>query len=527
MLYKGSPAHAYIAADDLATGTRRSGIASTIGAAVDTDGTTTTVTAGGGSGIVEIGATGVYRVPLTASQMNGEVVVIIGTTTTTGVVMGTVTLVTDGGRIDATVGSRLASSSYTAPPTPPTAAQIASAVAAPTAASIASTVWSGSDTRSLSVAPPTAAVIASTVASSLTIPTTAQIAAAITVPTAAANASAVWGASARTLTASPTDISSLATASQVTSIDASISAIGESVGTITARIPTSGTVATAADIVSSTATVSTLISSIPPAPTAAATATAVWNSSARTDISELATAADVTSATATIAASIGEIDVSASLTTEQIGEIVDGVTDAIGEGISVPTAAQNASAVWGASARTLTASPTDISSLATASELATVQSGVSAIQTGVSSVQTGVTAVQTGVTTIGAAVSDVDAAVATVQSSLDALTCEITPADLALISNAVTVAVTKTVVPAITAQVVPAVLGTNVCTLSDPEVGSLYTLLMQQINATVDRSAGTLKLFNPDGSEHATVTAVLGDAGQILGFRIRNPEITG
>lgn len=48
---------------------------------------------------------------------------------------------------------------------------------------------------------------------------------------------------------------------------------------------------------------------------------------------------------------------------------------------SIPTASENATAVWGASARTLTASPTDISSLATASAVSTLQTSVNAIPT--------------------------------------------------------------------------------------------------------------------------------------------------
>ena len=48
---------------------------------------------------------------------------------------------------------------------------------------------------------------------------------------------------------------------------------------------------------------------------------------------------------------------------------------------SIPTAAQNASAVWGATTRTLTASPTDISGLATSSAVAALQTSVNAVPT--------------------------------------------------------------------------------------------------------------------------------------------------
>lgn len=48
---------------------------------------------------------------------------------------------------------------------------------------------------------------------------------------------------------------------------------------------------------------------------------------------------------------------------------------------ALPSAASNASAVWGAVTRTLTASPTDISGLATASSISTLQTSVDAIPT--------------------------------------------------------------------------------------------------------------------------------------------------
>lgn len=47
---------------------------------------------------------------------------------------------------------------------------------------------------------------------------------------------------------------------------------------------------------------------------------------------------------------------------------------------AAPTASANASAVWGASTRTLTASPTDVSGLATSSALSSVASNVSAVK---------------------------------------------------------------------------------------------------------------------------------------------------
>lgn len=48
---------------------------------------------------------------------------------------------------------------------------------------------------------------------------------------------------------------------------------------------------------------------------------------------------------------------------------------------TIPSASDNASAIWGASTRTLTASPTDISSLATASSVSALQTSVNAIPT--------------------------------------------------------------------------------------------------------------------------------------------------
>ena len=51
------------------------------------------------------------------------------------------------------------------------------------------------------------------------------------------------------------------------------------------------------------------------------------------------------------------------------------------EGGSAPTAAQVSAAVWNESSRTLTASPTDVSGLATASSISTLQTKVEAIPT--------------------------------------------------------------------------------------------------------------------------------------------------
>ena len=51
------------------------------------------------------------------------------------------------------------------------------------------------------------------------------------------------------------------------------------------------------------------------------------------------------------------------------------------EGGSAPTAAQVSAAVWNESSRTLTASPTDVSGLATASSVSTLQTKVEAIPT--------------------------------------------------------------------------------------------------------------------------------------------------
>ncbi len=94
-------------------GERVSGIASTITATLWADGTTTVLS----GTITEIGTTGVYIVPLTASQMEAYNLCITAVSSTAGITFDPVYLDTDAGRVDTNVGSRLATSGYTSPPT--------------------------------------------------------------------------------------------------------------------------------------------------------------------------------------------------------------------------------------------------------------------------------------------------------------------------------------------------------------------------------------------------------------------------
>ena len=186
----------YVEAIDVFNNCRKTGIAATISVVIETDGTQSTIDAGASSGITEVGTTGVYMIPLTTSQMDGNTIAVITSTTTGNVIMEKAILYTEGGKLDTTVSSRLATSGYTAPTTPPTTSEITTAV------------WSGG-TRTLTTSAPTV--------------------------------SEIWAAETRTLTASPTDISGLATAANLATVDTVVDAIAE-------RMPSSGTVAKSSDI---------------------------------------------------------------------------------------------------------------------------------------------------------------------------------------------------------------------------------------------------------------------------------------
>ncbi|MDD3471010.1 MAG: hypothetical protein PHE53_13690 [Thermoguttaceae bacterium] len=94
-------------------GNRVSGLASTLTATLWADGVTTTLT----DTITEIGSTGVYVVPLTATQMEAYNICVTATSTTAGITLDPVVLDTEDGRIDVATSTRLATSGYTVPPT--------------------------------------------------------------------------------------------------------------------------------------------------------------------------------------------------------------------------------------------------------------------------------------------------------------------------------------------------------------------------------------------------------------------------
>ncbi len=130
-------------------GERVSGIASTITATLWSDSTTTVLS---DITITEIGNTGVYIVPLTATQMEAYNLCITAVSSTSGITFDPVYLDTDAGRVDTNVGSRLATSGYT---TPPTVAAIQKGLATsddiPTVSAIASGVL-GTNLSELSTA---------------------------------------------------------------------------------------------------------------------------------------------------------------------------------------------------------------------------------------------------------------------------------------------------------------------------------------------------------------------------------------
>lgn len=157
-------------------GERVSGIASTITATLWADSTTTILT---GITISEVGTTGVYIVPLTATQMEAYNLCITAVSSTSGITFDPVYLDTEAGRIDAATSTRLATSGYTAPPTVaaiqnglatpddiPTVAEIQSGLAKtseiPAISDIADSVWTRSS-RLITGGAPTANSIASAV----------------------------------------------------------------------------------------------------------------------------------------------------------------------------------------------------------------------------------------------------------------------------------------------------------------------------------------------------------------------------
>ena len=179
-------------------------------------------------------------------------------------------------------------------------------------------------------------------------------------PDASANATAVWGATTRTLTASPTDVSGLA--SSISTLQTAVAAIP------TTAAPTAQNIW---EYSSRTLTSST--------GGGGATAQEVWEySGARTltasptDVSGLATA----SALSTLQTSVNAIPTTSAPTAQNIWEYSSRTLTSGGGGNSGITAAD----VWGYSERTLTASPTNVSGLATASAVTALQGDVTAIK---------------------------------------------------------------------------------------------------------------------------------------------------
>lgn len=183
-------------------GERVSGIASTITATLWADSTTTVLS----GTITEIGNTGVYIVPLTATQMEAYNLCITAVSSTAGITFDPVYLDTEAGRVDTNVGSRLATSGYT---TPPTVNEIQSGLAktselpsVPTVSEVAAGVWAETERTitggSLTIEPPTAETIAESVWTRSSRLITGGA------PTANSIASAVWANTERTLTDTPT-----------------------------------------------------------------------------------------------------------------------------------------------------------------------------------------------------------------------------------------------------------------------------------------------------------------------------------
>ena len=154
------------------------GIASSISVVIKTDSTDSTLSAAADSGITEIGSTGVYAIPLTAAQTNGSDVVVIPSTTTTGVTFGIVVL------------------------RPVEFANVSSA---------ADAVWTRTTRTTTDPAPDL-----STLATAASIVNLSD--AVNGLPTASQNATAVWTRTTRTTTDPAPDLSTLATAAAVANI---------------------------------------------------------------------------------------------------------------------------------------------------------------------------------------------------------------------------------------------------------------------------------------------------------------------
>lgn len=105
-----------------------------------------------------------------------------------------------------------------------------------------------------------------------------------TIPSASDTAGAVWGASTRTLTASPTDVSGLATSSALSSVASDVSAVKAKTDNLPASPAAVGSAMTLTAAYDAAKTA---------APTAASVASAVWGASTRTITAIPSTVADL------------------------------------------------------------------------------------------------------------------------------------------------------------------------------------------------------------------------------------------
>ena len=176
-------------------------------------------------------------------------------------------------------------------------------------------------------------------------------------PDASANATAVWGATARTLTASPTDVSGLA--SSISTLQTAVAAIP------TTAAPTAQNIW---EYSSRTLTSST--------GGGGATAQEVWEYSARTLTASPTDISGLASSLSTLQTSVSAIPTTSAPTAQNIWEFSSRTLTSGGGGNSGITAAD----VWEYSDRTLTASPTNVSGLATASAVTALQGDVTAIK---------------------------------------------------------------------------------------------------------------------------------------------------
>lgn len=392
--------------------------------------------------VSEIGSTGTYKITLTASETNYDNVTLLASSGTSGVVAPPVHLTFLPAPLTvAQLQSGLATSSLVNSLQTHGDSAWATATGFPTASDITTSVWSNAS-RTLTASPtdlttlqttansikaktdlipasPAAVGSAMTLTSAYDAAKTAAQASdvqvtvnadGIVVPTASEVSAAVWASSTRTLTSSPTDLSGIA--SSLSTLQSSVNNLPTSVqiadavcdetlsghtssGTLGKVVQDTAT-ATAATAISSTVSqiqtaVTTINSNVQAIsgytdelegmvqnlPTSSGIADSVWASPTRTltasptDLTALQTTANsIKAKTDLIPSNPASVGSAMTLTTaydsaKTAAQASDLQVTIDSTDISVPSASEISTAVWSEVSRTLTASPTDITSLQT------------------------------------------------------------------------------------------------------------------------------------------------------------------